>query len=79
LFRNGNRNCFCDAGKWTSTPAEARDFKTTLNAIAFCLQHDLRNTEVLVHFGHGETKDVIVPVDETRERLRPSGNTASDP
>ena len=62
------RNCdnkllLTNENAWTDEGAKAKDFGTSLNALAFCLQHDLAHTEILVKFNLPGVRDVTVPVD----------------
>jgi len=51
-----------DGNEWTAEAAEARNFGTSLNALAHCLQHGIRDAQVVIRFGSSGTPDVIVPV-----------------
>ena len=59
---------FCHPAGWSSDVANARDFHTTLNAIAFCLQHEMPNAQVVVRFNHGGMSDLVVPIPSERSR-----------
>ena len=47
---------------WTSDAENARDFQTSLTALAYCLQNGLLDTQIVIRFPNPNTADVIVPV-----------------
>ena len=51
-----------DGEGWTAQSDEARDFQTSLNALAFCLQGRMSNAQIVVRFDTPGSQDVIVPV-----------------
>jgi hypothetical protein len=51
-----------DAEGWTAQVDEARDFETSLNALAYCLQNRLRHAQIVVRFEGPGSQDVIVPL-----------------
>lgn len=69
----GTKLFYRDAGKWTPEPTAARDFKTSLNALAFCLQHDMAGAQIIVRFNHPFTEDIVVPVAAAPARVAPLG------
>jgi hypothetical protein len=59
---------FLGAGDaWTPSHAEARNFDTSLSALAHCLQNQLLKMQIVVRFNRLGSPDVIVPV-ETENR-----------
>jgi hypothetical protein len=48
--------------QWTLDPEQARDFGTTLNAVAHALTHRLAGAQMLVRFGETTARDVEVPL-----------------
>ena len=51
-----------DQNAWTGDGAKAKDFRTSLNSLAFCLQHELTHAEILVRFNLPGVRDVTVPI-----------------
>jgi hypothetical protein len=52
---------------WTPHSDKARDFKTSLNAVAFCLQHQMPDAQIVVRFDQPGMEDVVVPVQISRK------------
>lgn len=61
-----------DFDEWTADISAARDFKTSLNALAFCLQHDLVTAQILVRFEDADHNDIVVPLTPEEPALRPA-------
>lgn len=71
LVQNPETSLFlCNRAGWSADAAAARDFHTTLNAIAFCLQHQLADANVVVRFNYGSMNDLVVPVASERPSAR---------
>jgi aminoglycoside phosphotransferase (APT) family kinase protein len=47
---------------WTWDTKQARDFQTSLKALAHCLRFNIPEAEVLVKFSNPGRKDSVVPV-----------------
>ena len=60
-----------DSKTWTPEKSEARNFRTTIDAIAFCCLSEVKNAHVLVTFNFPNVPDVVVPLEQ------PSGARAS--
>ena len=48
--------------RWTADVEQARDFETTLNAVAHTLAHRLDKAQAIVRFQRDELRDVVVPL-----------------
>jgi hypothetical protein len=51
-----------DGEGWTPQADEARDFETSLNALAFCLQSRMNHAQIVVRFDTPGSQDVVVPI-----------------
>ena len=51
-----------DAQHWTPDADDARDFTTSLNALAFCLQKQMADAQIILRFDQPGMEDVVVPV-----------------
>jgi hypothetical protein len=51
-----------DGEGWTAQPDDARNFETSLNALAFCLQSRMNHAQIVVRFDTPGSQDVIVPI-----------------
>ena len=64
LVQNRDTKLFLGTGNvWTPNHNEARNFETSLNALAHCLQNQLADTQIVVRFNRAGSPDVIVPVE----------------
>jgi hypothetical protein len=43
-----------NTGTWTSDPAKARDFKTSTDALTFCADHELRDSEPVMELAQSQ-------------------------
>ena len=59
-------------GDWAADPRLARDFGTSLNALAHCLRTGLPDVIVLIRFNKEGIEDVCVPVEHDVWEERPS-------
>ena len=48
-------------GAWTADPAKARNFPNLLAVVSFCVQHQLRDAELVLCFDRSEV-EVCLPV-----------------
>lgn len=60
---------FRTVDEWTADPKSARDFKTSLNAVAFCLQNDLTSAHIVIRFEGPDVREVVIPVQRERPVL----------
>jgi hypothetical protein len=51
-----------DGDRWTPETGDARDFTTSLNALAFCLQKQMPDAQIILRFEQPGMEDVVVPV-----------------
>lgn len=47
---------------WSGDASDARDFGNTLTALAYCLQHDVRDVQVVLKFP-SDTPDFVIPLE----------------
>ena len=51
LLRDTRTGCFLtQKGRWTSDPAEARNFPNLLAVVSFCAQHQVHDAELVLQF-----------------------------
>lgn len=49
--------------QWTDDEAQAHDFQNTINAVGFCLNHSLKNAQILVRVGTAAgLRETVVPL-----------------
>lgn len=61
-----------NAGGWTATPEEARQFGGATDALFYCYHHRLDNVRILGRFGDPE-KDFTIPLRQHGVLELPSG------
>jgi hypothetical protein len=64
FVQNRDTKLFLGAGDaWIGNHTDARNFETSLNALAHCLQNRLLKAQIVVRFNRADAPDIIVPVE----------------
>lgn len=51
-----------DGDAWTTEPQEARNFPTSLNALAHCLQNQIKDTQIVIRFSNPDVSEIVIPI-----------------
>jgi len=57
-------------GSWTREPKEALRFDDIFSAVRFCVQKELGDAELLIHFEDGENFDIHLPLKTPHQSAR---------